>query len=73
MPHITIQMYPGRSDELKKEVAEALRDAAAKALNREKEHFSVSVEDVPQADWKAKVYDKVRTDANTVIQPGYEM
>lgn len=73
MPHITIQMYPGRSDELKKEVAEALRDAAAKALNRGKEHFSVSVEDVPQADWKAKVYDRVRTDANTVIQPGYEM
>ncbi len=73
MPHITIQMYPGRSDELKKKVAEALRDAAAKALDREKEHFSVSVVDVPQADWKAKVYDKVRTDANTVIQPGYEM
>ena len=73
MPHITIQMYPGRSDELKKEVAEALRDDAAKALSREKEHFSVSVVDVPQDEWKARVYDKVLADKDTVIQPGYKM
>ncbi len=73
MPHITVQMYPGRSDALKKELAEALLDAASKALQREKEHFSVSVEDVPQDEWKAKVYDKVLSDRNTVIRPGYEM
>ena len=73
MPHITIQMYPGRSMELKKEVAEALLDAASKALGREKAHFSVSVVDVPQDEWKAKVYDKVLTDSNTIIQPGYTM
>ena len=73
MPHITIQMYPGRSGELKKELAEALLDAAAKTLQREKSHFSVSVEDVPQDEWKEKVYDKVLTDDNTVIKPGYQM
>ncbi len=73
MPHITIQMYPGRSMELKKEVAEALLDAASKTLGREKAHFSVSVEDVPQEEWKTKVYDQVLTDKNTVIKPGYTM
>ena len=73
MPHITIQMYPGRSAELKQKLAEALLDAASKTLEREKEHFSVSVEDVPQENWKSQVYDKVLTDRNTVIKPGYEM
>ncbi|MBQ9538402.1 MAG: tautomerase family protein [Treponema sp.] len=73
MPHITVQMYPGRSGELKKELAEALLEAASRTLAREKEHFSVSVEDVPQEEWKEKVYNKVLSDSNTVIQPGYKM
>ncbi len=73
MPHITIQMYPGRSEELKKSVAKAVLEAAAKELNREKEHFSVSIIDVPQDEWKDKVYDKVVSDKNTYIQPGYSM
>ncbi len=73
MPHITVQMYPGRSGELKKELAEALLEAASKTLGREKAHFSVSVEDVPQEEWKNRVYDKVLVDRNTVIQPGYQM
>ena len=73
MPHITIQMYPGRDAETKKRVAEALLKAASDALAREKEHFSVSVVDVPQDEWKEKVYDKVVVDPNTMIQPGYKM
>lgn len=73
MPHITIQMYPGRDGETKKKVAEALLEAASKALAREKEHFSVSIKDVPQDEWKEKVYDKVLKDPDTIIQPGYKM
>ena len=73
MPHITIQMYPGRDDQTKKRLADALLETAAKELNRGKEHFSVSIVDVPQDEWKAMVYDKVRADKNTVIQPGYDM
>lgn len=71
MPHITIQMYPGRSEEIKKRLAEAVLDAASKELNREKAHFSVNVVDVPQEEWKEKVYNKVIADPNTIIQPGY--
>ncbi len=73
MPHITIQMYPGRDEETKKRLAQAILETASKELAREKEHFSVSVVDVPQDQWKEKVYDKVIADANTMIQPGYKM
>ncbi len=73
MPHITIQMYPGRDDATKKALAEKVLEAASASLARAKEHFSVSVVDVPQDEWKDKVYDKVVSDPNTVIQPGYSM
>ncbi len=73
MPHITIQMYPGRDEETKKRLAQAILETASKELAREKEHFSVSVVDVPQDQWKEKIYDKVLKDANTIIQPGYKM
>ena len=73
MPHITIQMYPGRDEETKKRLAQAILETASKELAREKEHFSVSVVDVPQDQWKEKVYDKVVADANTMIQPRYKM
>ena len=75
MPHITVQMYPGRDDKLKKEVADAVAQAASKALGREIEHFSVSIEDVPQDEWKERVYDKVAdpSNKNVFVKPGYTM
>ena len=73
MPHITIQMYPGRDDATKKKLADAILETASKTLERGKEHFSVSIVDVPQDEWKDKVYDKVLSDKNTIIQPGYKM
>ena len=73
MPHITILMYPGRDDATKKRLADAILETASKELAREKEHFSVSIVDVSQDEWKEKVYDKVLSDKNTIIQPGYKM
>lgn len=34
MPHITIQMYPGRDDETKMKLAKAVLKAASQELNR---------------------------------------
>lgn len=73
MPHITVQMYPGRDDELKQKLADALVKTAAQTLNRSPEHFSVSIQDVSQDDWNDVVYSKV-TDPNNkevFVKPGY--
>jgi hypothetical protein len=37
--------------------------------------ISVSVEDIPQTEWKEKVYDKELTadNKNLFVKPGYEM
>ena len=73
MPHITIQMYPGRDEETKKRLADAVLETASRELKRGKEHFSVSIVDVPQDEWKEKVYDRVLKDKDTLIKPGYSM
>jgi 4-oxalocrotonate tautomerase len=73
MPHITIQMYPGRDDETKQKLADALVKTASEELKRGAEHFSVSIEDIPQEEWKEKVY-KAAIDPenkNVYVRPGY--
>ncbi len=73
MPHITIQMYPGRDDETKQKLADAIVKTASEQLNRGKEHFSVSIEDIPQEEWKERVYNKVVDPNNkdVFVKPGY--
>lgn len=73
MPHITIQMYPGRDDETKQKLAEAIVNTASKELQRGKEHFSVSIEDIPQEEWKERVYNNITDpeNKNVFIRPGY--
>lgn len=55
MPHITIQMYPGRDDSLKAKCAREVTETVSCSLNIGKEHISVSIEDVPQDKWQNEV------------------
>ncbi len=73
MPHITIQMFPGRDEETKKRLAQAILKTASQELNREPKHFSVSIEDIPQEEWNDKVYKKITDPQNKTvyIKPGY--
>lgn len=62
MPHIAIKMYPGRSEELKKNIAEKTRDFLAKEMGMEEKFFSVSVEDIEKDKWQKEVVDKIAKD-----------
>ena len=66
-------MYPGRSDEIKAKLAKVLAETASRELCREIEHFSVSIEDVPQDEWTDKVYKKITDPDNkdVFVRPGY--
>ena len=66
-------MYPGRSDEIKAKLAKVLAETASRELGREIEHFSVSIEDVPQDEWTDKVYKKITDPDNkdVFVRPGY--
>ena len=62
MPHISIKMYPGRSEELKKEIAVKTRDFLAQEMGMEEKFFSVSVEDIEKDQWQEEVVDKIAKD-----------
>lgn len=62
MPHIAIKMYPGRSEELKINIAEKTRDFLAKEMGMEEKFFSVSVEDIEKDKWQEEVVDKIAKD-----------
>ena len=55
MPHIALNMYPGRTEERKRELAEKLRDFLAEEMNMDKKHFTVSVKDIPAERWKEEL------------------
>jgi len=56
MPHVTVKLYPGRSEEQKSRLAEAIvKDVVALARCEEKS-VSVAIEEVKPEDWAEKVY-----------------
>ena len=57
-PHIEIKMYPGRSEEVKKDIAEKTRDFLAKEMNMETKFFSVSVKEIEKEQWQEEVVEK---------------
>lgn len=75
MPHITIQMYTGRDEKTKQEIAEKMAEALSDAMNMEKKNISVSIQEIAKENWKAEVYDNVMDENNREVykKPGYTM
>lgn len=58
MPHIVVNLWPGRSEENKRDIAVKLRDYLSEEMKLDKKWFSVQVHDVPQADWQSEIVEK---------------
>ncbi|WP_130838531.1 tautomerase PptA [Lachnoclostridium sp. Marseille-P6806] len=73
MPHIVIQCFPGRTEEQKKQCAEKIADVVADTLGCKTSSVSVAITDVPEEEWKEKVWDKqiVPELTNLYKKPGY--
>jgi 4-oxalocrotonate tautomerase len=73
MPHVIVKLYPGRTAEQKKRLADAIvRDVVAIAQCAEKS-VSVAIEEVNPDDWTEKVYTPdILNSAHTLYRkPGY--
>lgn len=62
MPHVAIQMYPGRDQVTKAKIAKKIQAILAEEMGADKKYFSVSIEDVASEDWKTMVEDKIEPD-----------
>lgn len=59
MPHIVIKMYPGRTEQVKQELAEKTRDFLVNEMNMESKYFSVEINEVEREKWKNEVVDNI--------------
>jgi 4-oxalocrotonate tautomerase len=73
MPHVTVKMWPGKSERQKARMAEAVTKAVMASLGYGEESVSVSVEEVAPGDWTEKVYkpDILGGPGKLYKKPGY--
>ena len=75
MPHVIVKLWPGKSEQQKQRLAQAITDDVMKVLRYGEESVSVALEEVDADDWGEKVYepDIVRKAETLYKKPGYAM
>lgn len=73
MPHVIVKMYPGRSEQQKARLAEAIAKDVMAIANVGDEVVSVAIEEVKSGDWADKVYkpDILNGAGKLYKKPGY--
>ena len=73
MPHIIIKMYPGRSEEQKRELADSIAESVVSIAKCEPKSVSIAIEEVPSEEWTEKVYKPDIMDKWQTLykEPGY--
>jgi 4-oxalocrotonate tautomerase len=73
MPHISLKMIKGRTQEQKKKLAESLSKVVQEVLNIGEAHISVAVEDYTGEEWQ-KVFEEeiVKKEKALYKKPGYD-
>lgn len=73
MPHVIVKLWPGKSEQQKKALADKITRAVMDTLHYGQESVSVGLEVVPAKEWMAKVYEPdIRSKPDTIYKkPGY--
>ena len=73
MPHISVKMHPGRTEQQKTQLTEQIVKDVVSVLNCDEKVVSVTIEEVKPADWAQKVYkpDILENRDKLYKQPGY--
>jgi 4-oxalocrotonate tautomerase len=73
MPHVIVKMYPGRTDEQKRKLAEAIAHSVVEIAKCDEKTVSVAIEEVAPDVWAEKVYkpDIIEKGKTLVKKPGY--
>jgi len=55
MPHVIVKLYPGRTEEQKKKLAEKITLAVIDAVNVPEDSISIGIEEIPKEQWDEAV------------------
>lgn len=75
MPHVVVKLWPGKTEQQKQRLADAIAQDVMDILNCGDEAVSVGFEEVPASEWAEKVYrPDIRDKPDAVYKkPGYSM
>jgi 4-oxalocrotonate tautomerase len=75
MPHVIVKLWPGKSEQQKARLAEAIANDVMEVLGYGEESVSVAMEEVEARDWAEKVYkpDIVNKPEQLYKRPGYDL
>jgi 4-oxalocrotonate tautomerase len=75
MPHVIVKLWPGKSEQQKARLAEAITKDVTSILNDGGASVSVAMEEVEPRDWAEKVYkpDIVNRPEQLYKKPGYDL
>jgi 4-oxalocrotonate tautomerase len=73
--HVSVKLWPGRSEQTKQRLADAIVEDVVNIIGCGEESVSVAIEEIDPKDWKEKVYDPlIRRKMDTLYKkPGYSM
>lgn len=73
MPHVIVKLWPGKSEEQKKQLADRITKAVMSVLNYGEASVSVAMEEVSADEWMGKVYKPhiARYPERIYKKPGY--
>jgi len=74
MPHVIVKLWPGKSEQQKNRLAEAIIKDVMDILHYGEESVSVAMEEVKSQDWVEKVYEpEIRKKWDKLYKkPGYD-
>ncbi len=74
-PHVIVKLYPGRSEQQKSRLAEAIVKDVVAIVRCGEESVSVAIEEIKPEDWAEKVYkpDILNAPGKLYKKPGYSM
>jgi 4-oxalocrotonate tautomerase len=75
MPHVIVKLWPGKSEQQKRRLAQAIAEDVMKVLHYGAESVSIGFEEMDADDWAERVYQPDIVDkADTLYKkPGYAM
>ena len=74
MPHVIVKLWPGKSEQQKTRLAEAIAKDVMNILHYGEESVSVAMEEVKSNDWVEKVYrPEIKNNLDKLYKkPGYD-
>lgn len=73
MPHISVKMWPGRSEAQKKAMVDKIVSAVKESTGAPDDYITVSIEEIPSSVWPKEVYKpEIMDKADRLYKkPGY--